>query len=82
MPIRSFSKLSGNVIGILLMLSMVLAALIMSGLVKSLDEEIDFRLMLLGRFVFSLPILYLFGWYVRGKDLLKIDKAQILFICG
>ena len=56
MLIRSFSKLSGNVIGILLMLSMVLAALIMSGFVKSLDEEIDFRLMLLGRFVFSLPI--------------------------
>ena len=41
MHIRSFSKLSGNIIGILLMFSMVLAALIMSGLVKSLDEEID-----------------------------------------
>ena len=76
---RSFSKLSGNVIGILLMLSMVLAALIMSGFVKSLDEEIDFRLMLLGRFVFSLPILYLFGWYVRGKDLLKIEAKKTLF---
>ena len=79
MLIRSFSKLSGNVIGILLMLSMVLAALIMSGFVKSLDEEIDFRLMLLGRFVFSLPILYLFGWYVRGKDLLKIEAKKTLF---
>ena len=79
MLIRSFSKLSGNVIGILLMLSMVLAALIMSGFVKSLEEEIDFRLMLLGRFVFSLPILYLFGWYVRGKDLLKIEAKKTLF---
>ena len=79
MLIRSFSKLSGNVIGICLVLSMVLAALIMSGFVKSLDEEIDFRLMLLGRFVFSLPILYLFGWYVRGKDLFKIEAKKTLF---
>ena len=72
-------KLSGNIIGIILMLTMVLAALIMSGLVKSLNDDIDFRLMLFCRFIFSLPILYAFGWYVRGNDLMKIKSRNILF---
>ena len=72
-------KLSGNIIGIILMLTMVLAALIMSGLVKSLNNDINFRLMLFCRFIFSLPILYSFGWYVRGNDLIKIKSRNILF---
>ena len=61
------------------MLTMVLAALIMSGLVKSLNDDINFRLMLFCRFIFSLPILYAFGWYVRGNDLMKIKSRNILF---
>ena len=73
------TKLSGNIIGIILMLTMVLAALIMSGLVKSLDDDINFRLMLFCRFIFSLPILYAFGWYVRGNNLMKIKSRNILF---
>ena len=72
-------KLSGNIIGIILMLTMVLAALIMSGLVKSLNDDVNFRLMLFCRFIFSLPILYAFGWYVRGNDLIKIKSRNILF---
>ena len=72
-------KLSGNIIGIILMLTMVLAALIMSGLVKSLNDDINFRLMLFCRFIFSLPILYAFGWYVRGNNLMKIKSRNILF---
>ena len=72
-------KLSGNIIGIILMLTMVLAALIMSGLVKSLNNDINFRLMLFCRFIFSLPILYAFGLYVRGNDLMKIKSRNILF---
>ena len=73
------TKLSGNIIGIILMLTMVLAALIMSGLEKSLDDDINFRLMLFCRFIFSLPILYAFGWYVRGNNLMKIKSRNILF---
>ena len=73
------TKLSGNIIGIILMLTMVLAALIMSGLVKSLNNDINFRLMLFCRFIFSLPILYAFGWYVRGNNLMKIKSRNILF---
>ena len=61
------------------MLTMVLAALIMSGLVKSLNDDVNFRLMLFCRFIFSLPILYAFGWYVRGNDLIKIKSRNILF---
>ena len=61
------------------MLTMVLAALIMSGLVKSLNDDVNFRLMLFCRFIFSLPILYAFGWYVRGNDLMKIKSRNILF---
>ena len=73
------TKLSGNIIGIILILTMVIAALIMSGLVKSLDDNINFRLMLFCRFIFSLPILYAFGWYVRGNNLMKIKSKNILF---
>ena len=79
MKLITLKKLPGNIIGIILMLTMVLAALIMSGLVKSLDENIDFRLMLFCRFIFSLPILYAFGWYVRGNNLMKIKSKKILF---
>jgi len=61
------------------MLTMVLAALIMSGLVKSLNDDVNFRLMLFCRFIFSLPILYAFGWYVRGNNLMKIKSRNILF---
>ena len=73
------TKLSGNIIGIILIITMVIAALIMSGLVKSLDDNINFRLMLFCRFIFSLPILYAFGWYVRGNNLMKIKSKNILF---
>ena len=79
MKLIKHRKLSGNIIGIILMLTMVLAALIMSGLVKSLNNDINFRLMLFCRFIFSLPILYAFGWYVRGNDLMKIKSRNILF---
>ena len=79
MKLINLRKLSGNIIGIILMLTMVLAALIMSGLVKSLNDDINFRLMLFCRFIFSLPILYAFGWYVRGNDLMKIKSRNILF---
>ena len=79
MKLIKHRKLSGNIIGIILMLTMVLAALIMSGLVKSLNDDINFRLMLFCRFIFSLPILYAFGWYVRGNDLMKIKSRNILF---
>ena len=79
MKLIKHRKLSGNIIGIILMLTMVLAALIMSGLVKSLNDDVNFRLMLFCRFIFSLPILYAFGWYVRGNDLMKIKSRNILF---
>ena len=79
MKLIKHRKLSGNIIGIILMLTMVLAALIMSGLVKSLNDDINFRLMLFCRFIFSLPILYAFGWYVRGNDLMKIKSRNVLF---
>ena len=78
-------KLSGNIIGIILMLTMVLAALIMSGLVKSLNDDINFRLMLFCRFIFSFffsDICSLkFFWSVLGtsKDLL-LDKVPIFFL--
>ena len=79
MKLIKIEKLPGNIIGIILMFTMVLAALIMTGLVKSIDEKIDFRLMLFGRFIFSLPILYAFGWYVRRNNLMKIKSKKILF---
>ena len=79
MKLIKHRKLSGNIIGIILMLTMVLAALIMSGLVKSLNDDVNFRLMLFCRFIFSLPILYAFGWYVRGNNLMKIKSRNILF---
>ena len=78
MKLIKLEKLPGNIIGIILMLTMVLAALVMSGFVKLLDENIDFRLMLFCRFIFSLPILYASGWYVRRNNLMKIKSKKIL----
>ena len=79
MKLIKLEKLPGNIIGIILMFTMVLAALVMSGFVKLLDENIDFRLMLFCRFIFSLPILYASGWYVRRNNLMKIKSKKILF---
>ena len=72
MKFLTFSNISGNVIGIFLMVTMVLAGLVLTGFVKAIGNDIDFRLMLVGRFIFSLTILYAFGWYVTGAKLLKI----------
>ena len=61
MNFLTFSNISGNVIGIFLMVTMVLAGLVLTGFVKAIGNDIDFRLMLVGRFIFSLPFLYSFG---------------------
>lgn len=79
MKFLTFSNISGNVIGIFLMVTMVIAGLVLTGFVKAIGNDIDFRLMLVGRFIFSLPILYAFGWYVRGTKLLKINSKKTLF---
>ena len=71
-------RFSGNIIGIFLMLNMVLAGLIMTGLVKLIVQDIDFRVLVFGRFFFSLPILYFFGWFLRGNQILKVQAKLVL----
>ncbi len=78
-PIKQIQlKFSGNIIGIFLMLNTVLAGLLMTGLVKFIIQDLDFRVLVFGRFLFSLPILYLFGWVIRGNQLLIIQKKKVL----
>ena len=68
-----------NIIGILLMLSMVFAGLILSGLVKIIGQTIDFRVLMVGRFLFSLPIIYVFGWYLRKEKIFSVNAKFTLF---
>ena len=68
-----------NVIGIFLMVGMVIVALLLSGLVKLAGSDIDFRIIMAGRFLFSLPLIYFIAWRVRGKNLFLIQSKLTLF---
>ena len=68
-----------NVLGIFLMMVMVIVSLLLTGLVKLAGSEIDFRIIMAGRFLFSLPLIYFIAWRVRGKNLFLIQSKLTLF---
>ena len=68
-----------NVLGIFLMMVMVIVSLLLTGLVKLAGSEIDFRIIMAGRFLFSLPLIYFIAWRVRGKNLFLIKSKLTLF---
>ena len=74
------NKFSPNIIGIILMFGMVICVLVVASLVKVLGNNIDFRIVIAGRFFFSLPILYIVGWKIRKTDLFSVNsKTNMTF---
>ena len=57
-------------------------------LIKKLGSDINIITTLFYRFLFSLPILFLYAIYLRGRDFLQINQRRILFfrsflgLCG
>ena len=74
------SSLSNNLVGIMFMLMAVVAGLITASMIKSISAELSILAVLTVRFILSLPLLYLFGLVIRGRDLLQINRWDILIL--
>jgi EamA-like transporter family. len=58
----------------------IIALTTIATIVKYLSPEIQIITILFFRYAFSLPLLFLFGFFQRGKNLLKINSRLTLAI--
>ena len=70
--------MSDNFIGSLIGLVGIILALITHMMIKDLSYDVDFLMILFGRFVCSLPLLFLFAIIARKTHFLKINNWQIV----
>ena len=70
--------MSDNFIGSLIGLVGIILALITHMMIKHLSYDIDFLMILFGRFVCSLPLLFLFAIIARRTHFLKINNWEIV----
>ena len=74
--------------GVFLSLFAVIFGLLTGVLIKKLGSDINIITTLFYRFLFSLPILFLYAIHLRGRNFLQINQRQILFfrsflgLCG
>ena len=74
--------------GVFLSLLAVIFGVLTGVLIKKLGTDINIITTLFYRFLFSLPILFLYAIYLRGRDFLQINQRRILFfrsllgLCG
>lgn len=68
-----------SLVGVLLSLCSVIFGVLTGILVKQLGPDINIVTMLFYRFLFSLPILFLFAIYLRGWQFLQINQRKTLF---
>jgi len=74
--------------GVFLSLLAVIFGVLTGVLIKKLGSDINIITTLFYRFLFSLPILFLYAIYLRGRDFLQINQRRILFfrsllgLCG
>jgi len=68
-----------SLVGVLLSLCSVIFGVLTGVLVKQLGPDINIVTMLFYRFLFSLPILFLFAIYLRGWQFLQINQHKTLF---
>lgn len=68
-----------SLVGVLLSLCSVIFGVLTGVLVKQLGPDINIVTMLFYRFLFSLPILFLFAIYLRGWQFLQINQRKTLF---
>ena len=69
-----------SLIGVSLSLAAVIFGVLTGVLVKELASDINIVTTLFYRFVFSLPFLFLYGFYVRGTQLFQINQPRILLL--
>ena len=74
--------------GVFLSLLAVIFGVLTGVLIKKLGSDINIITTLFYRFLFSLPFLFLYAIYLRGRDFLQINQRRILFfrsllgLCG
>ena len=74
--------------GVFLSLLAVIFGVLTGVLIKKLGSDINIITTLFYRFLFSLPILFLYAIFLRGRDFLQINQRRILFfrsllgLCG
>ena len=66
--------MTNNLLGSLIGLVGIVLALITHMMVKDLTYDVDFLMILFGRFVFSLPLLFIFAIIARINSFLKINN--------
>jgi len=66
--------MTNNLLGSLIGLIGIVLALVTHMIVKDLTYDIDFLMILFGRFVFSLPLLFIFAIISRKNNFLQICK--------
>ena len=69
--------MTNNLLGSLIGLVGIVLALITHMMVKDLTYDVDFLMILFGRFVFSLPLLFIFAIIARKTNLLQINLSLI-----
>jgi len=71
---------SAQIMGVLLTLAAVCFGVITGGIVKMLSGDLSLLSMLFYRFLFSLPILFIVAWRVRGRDMLRITQRRTMVV--
>ena len=67
-----------SLLGISLSFLAVVFGVLTGVLVKQLGSEVNIITVLFYRFLFSLPILFLFAIYVRGRQFLQINQCRVM----
>ena len=81
-------RLPRSLMGVFLSLLAVVFGVLTGVLIKKLGSDINIINTLFYRFLFSLPILFLYAIYLRGRNFLQINQRRILFfrsllgLCG
>ena len=70
------NNLFGSALGLIAVILIIFTHLIM----KSLVNEVDFMMIVLGRFVFSLPLLFLFALIIRKQKFLQVSNWFNVFL--
>ncbi len=65
-------------LGIILLTLEIIIAMVIATLVKLTTSTSSIYLILLSRFLFSLPLLFVFGYLQRGKKILQINQVKTL----
>ena len=71
---------SAQIMGVILTLAAVCFGVITGGIVKLLSDDLTLLSMLFYRFLFSLPILFIVAWWVRGRDMLRITQRRTMVV--